>query len=176
MKASRLEVRPVYVYSENRVRAHVFMCMLACHVEWHMRRKLAPMLFEDDDPEGARAKRATPVAKAEVSDRARVKARSRKTDDGLPAHSFGTLLADLGTPARNEAARLSRTSPRRAVSLRAAPSAAKTLAAPSPIPWDAPVINTFLFVSPKSIDVSYRICSASRTKIVVKGRVNKDQT
>ncbi|MDE0531658.1 MAG: IS1634 family transposase, partial [Albidovulum sp.] len=104
MKASRLEVRPVYVYSENRVRAHVFMCMLACHVEWHMRRKLAPMLFEDDDPEGARAKRATPIEKAEVSDRARDKARSKKTDDGLPAHSFDTLLADLGTPARNEAA------------------------------------------------------------------------
>ncbi|MYG27663.1 MAG: IS1634 family transposase, partial [Boseongicola sp. SB0677_bin_26] len=49
MKASRLRIRPVHVYSEDHVRAHVFLCMLACHVEWHMRRRLAPILFEDDD-------------------------------------------------------------------------------------------------------------------------------
>ena len=120
MKASRLEVRPACVYSENRVRAHVFMRMLAARVEWHMRRKLAPMLFEDDDPEGARAKRATPVAKAEVSDRVRDKAGSRKTDDGLPAHSFDTLLADLGTLARNEAAMPA--SPERAFTVLAQPT------------------------------------------------------
>ena len=102
MKTSRLEVRPVFVYGEERVRAHVFLCMLACHVEWHMRRSLAPILFEDDDPAGAAAKRATPVETAEVSDRAKAKAKSKKTADGLPVHGMPTLLADLATPALNE--------------------------------------------------------------------------
>ena len=59
LKTSRLEVRPVFVYSEERVRAHLFLCMLAAHLEWHMRRRLAPILFEDDDREGAKAKRPT---------------------------------------------------------------------------------------------------------------------
>ncbi len=53
MRTSRLRIRPVHVHSEDHVRAHVFLCMLACHVEWHMRR-LAPILFEDDDREGGR--------------------------------------------------------------------------------------------------------------------------
>ncbi|MDE0531095.1 MAG: hypothetical protein OXI01_06550, partial [Albidovulum sp.] len=86
-------------YGEERVRAHVFLCMLACYVEWHMRRRLAPMLFEDDAPEAARA---TPVETAEVSDRAKAKAKSKKTADGLPVHGMPTLLADLATPALNE--------------------------------------------------------------------------
>ncbi|MDE0304214.1 MAG: hypothetical protein OXI87_04915 [Albidovulum sp.] len=102
LKTSRLEVRPVFVYSEQRVRAHVFLCMLACYVEWHMRRRLAPILFEDDDPEGAEAKRATPVETAEASGRAKAKAKSKRTADGLPVHSMPTLLADLATPALNE--------------------------------------------------------------------------
>ena len=61
LKNARLQVRPVYVYSAERVRAHVFLCTLACHLEWHLRRRLAPMLFEDDDPEGARAQPADPA-------------------------------------------------------------------------------------------------------------------
>ena len=96
MKASRLRIRPVHVYSEDHVRAHVFLCMLAYHVEWHMRRRLAPILFEDDDREGARARRSSPVEKAEVSESAKAKADTKRTPDGLPVHSFTTLLSDLG--------------------------------------------------------------------------------
>ena len=55
------KVRPVFVCSEAHVRAHVFLCMLACHAEWHMRRRLAPALFNEDDLEAARAQRASPV-------------------------------------------------------------------------------------------------------------------
>ena len=104
LKTSRLEVRPIFVYSEERVRAHVFLCMLAYYVEWHMRGKLAPLLFQDDDPGGALAKRASPVARAEASDRARAKAGSKMTADGFPARSFTTLLSDLATLTLNEAA------------------------------------------------------------------------
>jgi hypothetical protein len=82
------------------VRAHVFLCMLAYDVAWHMRRKLAPLLFEDHDRKAA-ASRASPVARAQVSAAARAKARRRQTDDGAPAHSFRTLLADLATLTRN---------------------------------------------------------------------------
>ena len=102
MKASRLRIRPVHVYSEDHVRAHVFLCMLAYHVEWHMRRRLAPILFEDDDREGARAQRSSPVEKAEVSESAKAKADTKRTPDGLPVHSFTTLLSDLGTLTLNE--------------------------------------------------------------------------
>ena len=103
MKTSRLKIRPVHVYSEDHVRAHVFLCMLACHVEWHMRRDLAPILFEDDDREGARAQRSSPVEKAEVSESAKAKADTKRTPDGLPVHSMTTLLADLGTLTLNHA-------------------------------------------------------------------------
>ena len=103
MKASRLRIRPVHVYSADHVKAHVFMCMLALHVEWHMRRRLAPILFEDDDREGARAQRSSPVEKAEVSESAKAKADTKRTPDGLPVHGFRTLLADLGTLTLNEA-------------------------------------------------------------------------
>ena len=103
MKASRLRIRPVHVYSEDHVRAHVFLCMLAYHVEWHMRRRLAPILFEDDDREGARAQRNSPVEKAEVSESAKAKADTKRTPDGLPVHSFTTLLSDLGTLTLNHA-------------------------------------------------------------------------
>ena len=103
MKTSRLRIRPVHVYSEDHVRAHVFLCMLAFHVEWHMRRDLAPILFEDDDREAARAQRGSPVEPAEVSDRAKGKADTKRTRDGLPVHSFSTLLADLGTLTLNHA-------------------------------------------------------------------------
>ena len=103
MKTARLRVRPVHVYSEDHVRAHVFLCMLAFHVEWHMRRDLAPILFEDDHREAARAQRSSPVEPAEVSDGAKGKADTKRTQDGLPVHSFSTLLADLGTLTLNHA-------------------------------------------------------------------------
>ena len=99
---SELKVRPFYVYSAEHVRAHVFLCMLAYYVEWHMRRKLAPILFEDDDREGAQAMRHSPVAKAEVSERARRKASEKTTADGYVVHSFASLLKDLSTLTLNE--------------------------------------------------------------------------
>ena len=92
-----LRVRPLHVYSADHVRGHVFLCMLAYYVEWHMRQRLAPLLFQDDDPAAARAQRDTPVEAAQVSERARDKARSKRTAEGFPAHSFATLLGDLAS-------------------------------------------------------------------------------
>ena len=102
MARSDLAIRPVHVYTATHVRAHVFLCMLALHVEWHMRRRLAPLLFQDDDREGARRGRASPVAPAEVSESARDKAASKRTPDGLPVHSFRTLMEDLSTMVLNQ--------------------------------------------------------------------------
>ena len=102
MKATPLEIRPIYVYSENHVRGHVLLCMLAYYVEWHLRRMLAPLLFEDDDREGAQRKRKTPVEKAMVSDSAKAKSDTKKTAEGFCVHSLKTLLADLATLSLNE--------------------------------------------------------------------------
>ena len=71
--------------------------MLAYCLEWHMRRRLAPILFEDDDNESAGAQRSSPVAKAEVSPGTKLKASTKRTADGFPVHSFATLLDDLST-------------------------------------------------------------------------------
>ena len=100
-KTVDLKVRPVFHYTADRVRAHILLCTLAYYVEWHMRKWLAPLLFDDEDPVGAEALRTSPVAPAKVSESARRKAQSRRTANGLPAHSFRTLLADLATVARN---------------------------------------------------------------------------
>jgi hypothetical protein len=97
MKTVDLNVRPVFHYSEQRVRAHVFLCMLAYYVQWHMRQRLKPMLFDDEDLDDASARRASPVAKAVRSEQAKAKDASKRADDGLPLHSFRTLLKDLGT-------------------------------------------------------------------------------
>ena len=97
MKTVELQVRPVFHYSEQRVRAHVFLCMLAYYVEWHMRAHLKPMLFDDEQLDQANASRASPVLKAVRSEHARTKDASKHADDGLPLHSFRTLLQDLGT-------------------------------------------------------------------------------
>ncbi len=95
-------VRPVYVDSEDHVRGHVFLCLLAYYVEWHMRRRLAPLLVQDDDPAAARAQRETPVEPAQVSSRAKRKADTKATAEGSPAHSFTTLLADLSNLSLNQ--------------------------------------------------------------------------
>jgi hypothetical protein len=97
MKTVDLNVRPVFHYSEQRVRAHVFLCMLAYCVEWHMRQRLKPMLFDDEHLDEASASRASPVAKAVRSEHAKAKDASKTADDGLPLHSFRTLLKDLAT-------------------------------------------------------------------------------
>jgi transposase len=100
-KTVDLEVRPVYHWTEDRVRAHVLLCMLAYHLEWHMRQALAPILFDDHDRAAAEAQRRSPVAKATRSPAARRKTAAKRTDDGQPVHSFRTLLADLATLTRN---------------------------------------------------------------------------
>ena len=100
LKTVDLHVRPIYHWLEDRVRAHVFLCMLAYYVEWHMRARLAPMLY-DDDKEAAEALRENPVAKAQRSPSALAKSATGRTPDGAPVHSFQTLLADLATLARN---------------------------------------------------------------------------
>lgn len=101
MKTVDLHVRPVFHYNAQRVRAHVFLCMLAYYVEWHMRVRLKPMLFDDEHLDAASASRASPVVKAVRSAHARAKDASKTADDGLPLHSFRTLLQDLGTLAYN---------------------------------------------------------------------------
>jgi len=101
IKTIDLEIRPLHHRLAGRVRAHVFLCMLAYYVVWHMRQALAPLLFDDHDKEGASKGRSSPVAPAKVSTAAKAKAASRKTADGLPVHSFRTLLQDLATLTRN---------------------------------------------------------------------------
>ena len=119
---SLLKVRPVFVYTPDHVRAHVFLCMLAYYVQWHMRRRLAPLLFEDDDRPAARAARNSPVEPARISQRAKAKADTRRTPDGFPVHSFRTLLDHLATLTLNE------------VTLPACPDAAfPMLARPTPL-------------------------------------------
>jgi hypothetical protein len=97
LKTVDLEIRPVFHWAADRVRAHVFLCMLAYYVEAHMRQRLAPILFDDHDPAGADAERTSVVAPAEPSDAATRKAATRRTHDDLPVHNFQSLLDDLGT-------------------------------------------------------------------------------
>jgi transposase len=101
IKTVDLHVRPVYHWLADRVRAHVFLCMLAYYLEWHMRQRLAPMLFEDSNKEAAEARRQSVVAQAQRSKAAIKKQTTGLTEDGLPVHSFRSLLADLATLARN---------------------------------------------------------------------------
>ncbi len=101
IKTVDLNVRPVYHWLEDRVRAHVLLCMLAYYLEWHMRQCLAPMLFDDTYKEEAEALRSSVVAPAQRSKAALKKQTTGMTPDGLPVHSFHTLLVDLATMARN---------------------------------------------------------------------------
>ena len=101
LKTVDLHIRPIYHWLGDRVRAHVLLCMLAYYVEWHMRARLAPMLYEDDDKDAAEALRENPVAKAQRSPAALAKSATGRTPDGAPVHSFRSLLADLATLARN---------------------------------------------------------------------------
>lgn len=97
-------MRPVFHYCAERVRAHVFLCMLAYYVEWHMRRcLLKPMLFDErvHRRRTGRFQKPSAVAKAQRSAHAKAKDASGRADDGLPLHSFRTLMQDLGTLAYN---------------------------------------------------------------------------
>ena len=103
LKTVDIHLRPIFHWTASRVRAHVLLCMLAYHVEHHMRAKLAPMLYDETDHEAAAAMRASIVAKAERSEAAKRKQTTGRTDDGLPVHSFQSLLADLATYSRIQA-------------------------------------------------------------------------
>ena len=103
LKTVDIHLRPIFHWTTPRVRAHVLLCMLAYHVEHHIRARLAPMLYDETDHEAAAALRASIVAKAERSEAARRKQTTGLTDDGLPVHSFQSLLADLATYARIQA-------------------------------------------------------------------------
>jgi transposase len=97
LKTVDLHVRPIHHRLADRVRAHVFLCMLAYYVEWHMRDKLAPLLFDDHDKSAAQARRDSIVKSAQRSPAAERKALTKQTTQGTPVHSFQTLLADLAT-------------------------------------------------------------------------------
>lgn len=102
IKTVDLKVRPIFHRLEDRVRAHVFLCMLAYYVEWHMRKALAPILFDDNDKHTAQNMRRSIVARAERSPTAEKKAAHRRTEDDFPVHSFRTLLQDLATLTKNQ--------------------------------------------------------------------------
>jgi hypothetical protein len=102
LKTVDLHLRPIHHWLAPRVRAHVFLCMLACHVEWHMRERLKPILFDDDDPAAAARERTSIVAPAQPSPAALRKRASKLTANGTPLHSFHSLLRDLATCTLNE--------------------------------------------------------------------------
>jgi len=117
MKAPELEIRPVHHHLEQRVRAHVFLCMLAYYVQFELEQRLAPLLFVDEAPLAP----ADPVAPAQRSPAAKAKAASKRTAEGFPAHSFPDLLTALSTLTRNR------------VRLRGAPASFEQLAQATPL-------------------------------------------
>lgn len=97
LKGPELEIRPIHHRLDHRVRAHVFLCMLAYYLTWHLRAAWAPLLFKDEQPPNP----ADPVAKASRSDTAQRKAQTKRTAAGEPCHSYQSLLAELATLTRN---------------------------------------------------------------------------
>jgi transposase len=99
LKTIDLKIRPIHHRLEDRVRAHIFLCMLSYYVEWHMREAWRELMFADEDQEAKKTR--DPVAPAQRSDSAKRKATRKRLDDGSPVHSFSTLLADLASIVRN---------------------------------------------------------------------------
>ena len=97
MKAIDLDLRPIYHFTENRVRCHVFICMLAAHLLWHLRKAVSPLCFTDEDV----PRRDDPVAPAKRSDAAKSKDARRTTTDGETVHNLSSLLNHLATLTRN---------------------------------------------------------------------------
>jgi len=95
-----LRIRPIHHRTVDHVKAHIFLCMLAYYVEWHMRKALAPVLFQDEELDAARWSR-DPVAKAQPSQTAKQKKRTKHTVDGWPVHSFQSLMDELATRCKN---------------------------------------------------------------------------
>ena len=100
LKGLDLLVRPIHHHLHDRVRAHVFVCLLAYYVQWHLKRAWRPLLFADEDLAAQRAER-DPAASAKPSAELRAKKASRVTPDGHELQSFRTLLTSLGTQCRN---------------------------------------------------------------------------
>jgi hypothetical protein len=98
LKTVDLELRPIHHHLEQRVRAHVLVCLLAAYLVWHLRKAWAPLTFTDETP----PQRSDPVAPARRSPAATHKAASQQTTDGTPAHSFHTLLEHLATLTRDD--------------------------------------------------------------------------
>jgi transposase len=101
LKSVDLEIRPIRHWTADRVRAHVLLCMLAYHVEWHLRQALGPLLFHDTDLAAAKARRTSPVEATEPSDAVKTKKVTRRSTDGHRVMSFTDLIAHLGTLVRN---------------------------------------------------------------------------
>lgn len=97
LKGPDLQIRPIHHHLEDRVRCHVFICMLAYYLTWHLKAAWKPLLFTDENPSASE----DPVAKAVRSEQAEQKARTKRTTDGQPAHSYQTLLRELSTQTRN---------------------------------------------------------------------------
>jgi transposase len=100
LKGLDLRVRPIHHRVDPRVRAHLFLCLLAYYVEWHMRQALAPLLYADEELAQTREER-DPVKPAQSSESVKEKKRTHQTASGWPVHSFSSLLAHLGTRVRN---------------------------------------------------------------------------
>ncbi len=101
-KTIDLKVRPIYHYKNSRVKAHIFLCLLAYYVEWHMRKSLAPLLFDDLDYLKPVATTESIVTSSVASEMAIKKANTKRNEDNLPIHSFQTLLDDLATITSNK--------------------------------------------------------------------------
>ena len=101
LKTVDLDIRPIHHWTAERVRAHVFLCMLAYHVEWHLRQALAPLLFHDTEIAMAQTERASPVAPTEPSKVAKTKKASKRNTDGMSVMRFADLMDHLGTLTRN---------------------------------------------------------------------------
>ncbi len=99
LKTVDLKIRPIHHRLADRVRAHIFLCMLAYYVEWHMREAWRPLMFADEDQDAKKTR--DPVAPAKRSEAALRKVQSKHLDDGTPVHSFATLMADLASIVRN---------------------------------------------------------------------------
>ena len=100
LKGLDLRIRPIHYHTQDRVIAHIFICLLAYYVEWHMRKKLGGLLFQDDELDRSRWNR-DPVAPAKSSPSAKKKKQSKLTPEGFPVHSFHSLLRDLATQCKN---------------------------------------------------------------------------
>jgi len=101
-KTVDLKVRPIYHRLEQRVKAHVFLCMLAYYVEWHMRKALAPLLLDEEKVTEGEGKIVSVVVPAKRSKKTRAKAATKKTIEKFPVHSFRTMIADLATIVKNK--------------------------------------------------------------------------